>query len=241
MSATTRLLKANLHSHGRRYFSTGLAVAISTAFIVITLLFSNTMTSSLTGNVRNSYRGTTSVVTYSPSEDEALNMTAAQVGNDFDAITQKIAKIQGVTAVGITTQHPIAVKAGNDQTTLFLSPALADPLSAVKMSEGKAPATASEIVIPQRTAKESSLKIGDKLTSLSRDDAVSTHEFTIVGTYSSGNRALAPSYVTTEGFEASTGMKPTGEIHVATNAPAVDKYGNPSTDYQEQWTHKLTA
>ena len=241
MSATTRLLKANLHSHGRRYFSTGLAVAISTAFIVITLLFSNTMTSSLTGNVRNSYRGTTSVVTYSPSEDEALNMTAAQVGNDFDAITQKIAKIQGVTAVGITTQHPIAVKAGNDQTTLFLSPALADPLSAVKMSEGKAPATASEIVIPQRTAKESSLKIGDKVTSLSRDDAVSTHEFTIVGTYSSGNRALAPSYVTTEGFEASTGMKPTGEIHVATNAPAVNKYGNPSTDDQEQWTKKLTT
>ena len=241
MSATTRLLKANLHSHGRRYFSTGLAVAISTAFIVITLLFSNTMTSSLTGNVRNSYRGTTSVVTYSPDDDGALNMTPAQVGNDFDAITKRIAKIQGVTAVGITTQHPIAVKAGNDQTTLFLSPALAEPLSAVKMSEGKAPATASEIVIPQRTAKESSLKIGDKLTSLSRDEAVSAHEFTIVGTYSSGNRAFAPSYVTTQGFEASTGMKPTGEIHVATNAPAVNKYGNPSTDDQEQWTHKLTT
>lgn len=241
MSATTRLLKANLHSHGRRYFSTGLAVAISTAFIVITLLFSNTMTSSLTGNVRNSYRGTTSVVTYSPDDDGALNMTPAQVGNDFDALTQKIAKIQGVTAVGITTQHPIAVKAGNDQTTIFLSPALAEPLSAVKMSEGKAPATASEIVIPQRTAKESSLKIGDKLTSLSRDEAVSAHEFTIVGTYSSGNRAFAPSYVTTQGFEASTGMKPTGEIHVATNAPAVNKYGNPSTDDQEQWTHKLTT
>lgn len=241
MSATTRLLKANLHSHGRRYFSTGLAVAISTAFIVITLLFSNTMTSSLTGNVRNSYRGTTSVVTYSPDDDGALNMTPAQVGNDFDAITKRIAKIQGVTAVGITTQYPIAVKAGDDQTTLFLSPALAEPLSAVKMSEGKAPATASEIVIPQRTAKESSLKIGDKVTSLSRDDAVSAHEFTIVGTYSSGNRALAPSYVTTEGFEASTGMKPAGEIHVATNAPAVNKYGNPSTDDQEQWTKKLTT
>ena len=241
MSATTRLLKANLHSHGRRYFSTGLAVAISTAFIVITLLFSNMMNSSLTGNVRNSYRGTTSVVTYSPSEDEALNMTAAQFGNDFDALTQKIAKIQGVTAVGITTQHPIAVKAGNDQTTIFLSPALAEPLNAVKMTEGKAPATASEIVIPQRTAKESSLKIGDKLTSLSRDEAVSAHEFTIVGTYSSGNRALAPSYVTTEGFKESTGTKPTGEIHVATNAPAVNKYGNPSTDDQEQWTQKLTT
>ena len=241
MSATTRLLKANLHSHGRRYFSTGLAVAISTAFIVITLLFSNTMTSSLTGNVRNSYRGTTSVVTYSPDDDGALNMTPAQVGNDFDAITKRIAKIQGVTAVGITTQYPIAVKAGDDQTTLFLSPALAEPLSAVKMSEGKAPATASEIVIPQRTAKESSLKIGDKLTSLSRDEAVSAHEFTIVGTYSSGNRALAPSYVTTQGFEESTGMKPTGVIHVATNAPAVNKYGNPSTDDQEQWTHKLTT
>lgn len=241
MSATTRLLKANLRSHGRRYFSTGLAVAISTAFIVITLLFSNAMNSSVTGSVRNAYRGTTSVVTYTPSEDEALNMTAAQVGNDFDALTQKIVKIQGVKAVGITAQYPITVKAGDDQTTLFLSPALAEPLSALKMTEGKAPATASEIAIPQRTAKESSLKIGDKVTTLSHDDAVSAHEFTIVGTYSSGNRTLAPSYVTTEGFEASTGMKPTGEIHVATNAPAVNKYGNPSTDDQEQWTKKLTT
>ena len=168
-------------------------------------------------------------------------MTAAQVGNDFDALTQKIAKIQGVKAVGITAQYPITVKAGDDQTTLFLSPALAEPLSAVKMTEGKAPATASEIAIPQRTAKESSLKIGDKVTTLSHDDAVSAHEFTIVGTYSSGNRTFAPSYVTTEGFEASTGMKPTGEIHVATNAPAVNKYGNPSTDDQEQWTKKLTT
>ncbi len=51
------------------------------------------MTSSLTGNVRNSYRGTTSVVTYSPSEDEALNVPATQVGTPA-ALTQKIAKIQ---------------------------------------------------------------------------------------------------------------------------------------------------
>ena len=38
MSATTSLLNANLRSHGRRYISTGLAVAISTAFIAITLI-----------------------------------------------------------------------------------------------------------------------------------------------------------------------------------------------------------
>ncbi len=38
MSATNSLLSANLRSHGRRYISTGLAVAISTAFIVITLI-----------------------------------------------------------------------------------------------------------------------------------------------------------------------------------------------------------
>ena len=35
MSATNSLLSANLRSHGRRYISTGLAVAISTAFIQI--------------------------------------------------------------------------------------------------------------------------------------------------------------------------------------------------------------
>ena len=51
MSATNSLLSANLRSHGRRYISTGLAVAISTAFIVITLIVMTAMTSGLTSSV----------------------------------------------------------------------------------------------------------------------------------------------------------------------------------------------
>ena len=62
MSATNSLLSANLRSHGRRYISTGLAVAISTAFIVITLIVMAAMTSSLTSGVYSQYRGGTIVV-----------------------------------------------------------------------------------------------------------------------------------------------------------------------------------
>ena len=43
MSATSTLLSANLRTHGRRYVSTGLAVAISTAFIAITLIVMTTL------------------------------------------------------------------------------------------------------------------------------------------------------------------------------------------------------
>ena len=57
MSATTSLLNANLRSHGRRYISTGLAVAISTAFIAITLIVMTAMTSGLTSSVYQQYRG----------------------------------------------------------------------------------------------------------------------------------------------------------------------------------------
>ena len=62
MSATSTLLSANLRTHGRRYVSTGLAVAISTAFIAITLIVMTTLAASLSAGVYSRYRGGTIVV-----------------------------------------------------------------------------------------------------------------------------------------------------------------------------------
>ena len=240
MSSTSTLLRANLRTHGRRYFSTGLAVAISTAFIIVTLLFTNTTTSALTRSIREAYRGTTALVTINPSRDDnAEEPTPESVTQQFASVTSQIEKIPGVTAVGISTQYPLMGKAHDEREAFFLSPLLPDPFLSLKYTQGKAPATASEITIPSTSANELGLQVGETLT-LTSQGTESAHDFTVSGIYDSGSNITAASYVTTEGFTSAVGMGPTGTIRVATNLPG-DKYGNPTAAEQDTWVKTLES
>ena len=240
MSSTSTLLRANLRTHGRRYFSTGLAVAISTAFIIVTLLFTNTTTSALTRSIREAYRGTTALVTIDPSRDDnAEEPTPESVTQQFASVTSQIEKIPGVTAVGISTQYPLMGKAHDEREAFFLSPLLPDPFLSLKYTQGKAPATASEITIPSTSANELGLQVGETLT-LTSQGTESAHDFTVSGIYDSGSNITAASYVSTEGFTSAVGMGPTGQIRVATNLPG-DRYGNPSAAEQDTWVKTLES
>ena len=240
MSSTSTLLRANLRTHGRRYFSTGLAVAISTAFIIVTLLFTNTTTSALTRSIREAYRGTTALVTIDPSRDDnAEEPTPESVTQQFASVTSQIEKIPGVTAVGISTQYPLMGKAHDEREAFFLSPLLPDPFLSLKYTQGKAPATASEITIPSTSATELGLQVGETLT-LTSQGTESAHDFTVSGIYDSGSNITAASYVSTEGFTSAVGMGPTGQIRVATNLSG-DKYGNPSAAEQDTWVKTLES
>ena len=240
MSSTSTLLRANLRTHGRRYFSTGLAVAISTAFIIVTLLFTNTTTSALTRSIREAYRGTTALVTIEPSRDDnAEEPTPESVTQQFASVTSQIEKIPGVTAVGISTQYPLMGKAHDEREAFFLSPLLPDPFLSLKYTQGKAPATASEITIPSTSATELGLQVGETLT-LTSQGTESAHDFTVSGIYDSGSNITAASYVSTEGFTSAVGMGPTGQIRVATNLPG-DRYGNPSAAEQDTWVKTLES
>ena len=239
MSSTSTLLRANLRTHGRRYFSTGLAVAISTAFIIVTLLFTNTTTSALTRSIREAYRGTTALVTIDPSRDNDEEPTPESVTQQFASVTSQIEKIPGVTAVGISTQYPLMGKAHDEREAFFLSPLLPDPFLSLKYTQGKAPATASEITIPSTSATELGLQVGETLT-LTSQGTESAHDFTVSGIYDSGSNITAASYVTTEGFTSAVGMGPTGQIRVATNLSG-DKYGNPSAAEQDTWVKTLES
>ncbi len=240
MSSTSTLLRANLRTHGRRYFSTGLAVAISTAFIIVTLLFTNTTTSALTRSIREAYRGTTALVTINPSRDDnAEEPTPESVTQQFASVTSQIEKIPGVTAVGISTQYPLMGKAHDEREAFFLSPLLPDPFLSLKYTQGKAPATASEITIPSTSANELGLQVGETLT-LTSQGTESAHDFTVSGIYDSGSNITAASYVSTEGFTSAVGMGPTGQIRVATNLPG-DRYGNPSAAEQDTWVKTLES
>ena len=100
MSATNSLLSANLRSHGRRYISTGLAVAISTAFIVITLIVMAAMTSSLTSGVYSQYQGGTIVVSQDNDAPEGAIESAEKALKDTN----------GVTAIKHMAQWPVVAQ-----------------------------------------------------------------------------------------------------------------------------------
>lgn len=240
MSSTSTLLRANLRSHGRRYFSTGLAVAISTAFIIVTLLFTSTMTSTLTKTIREAYRGTTALVTLTPSSDSDQGLNEEAIAEQFASVQSQIEKIPGVSAVGIYTQDPLMAEAHNERTSVLLSPIQPSPMSSLKLEEGKNPATASEIVVPSRVAKDLNLKVGDTFTLISQAEEASSHAFTVSGIYDSGSNITASSYVNTQGFTVATGTGPIGEIRVATNLSG-DAYGNPDKAQQEAWVKTLES
>ena len=117
MSATNSLLSANLRSHGRRYISTGLAVAISTAFIVITLIVMAAMTSSLTSGVYSQYQGGTIVVSQDNDAPEGAIESAEKALKDTN----------GVTAIKHMAQWPVVAQTDTTRGGLYVSPLAPKP------------------------------------------------------------------------------------------------------------------
>ena len=151
MSATNSLLSANLRSHGRRYISTGLAVAISTAFIVITLIVMTAMTSGLTSSVYSQYRGGTIVVSQNDDAPEGAIENAEKT----------LSATSGVTAIKHMAQWPADAQTDTTRAGLYVSPMAPKPFAGLDLSAGTAPTADDEIVIPEHTALTLSLKVGD--------------------------------------------------------------------------------
>lgn len=151
MSATNSLLSANLRSHGRRYISTGLAVAISTAFIVITLIVMTAMTSGLTSSVYQQYRGGTIVVSQDKDAPEGA----------IESAEKALAATSGVTAIKHMAQWPADAQTDATRAGLYVSPLAPKPFADLDLSAGTAPTADDQIAIPEHTALTLSLKVGD--------------------------------------------------------------------------------
>lgn len=148
MSATNSLLSANLRSHGRRYISTGLAVAISTAFIVITLIVMTAMTSGLTSSVYSQYRGGTIVVTQNKDATDESTQRAEEI----------LRSTSGVTAIKHMAQWPADAQTDATRAGLYVSPLAPKPFADLDLSAGTAPTADDQIAIPEHTALTLSLR-----------------------------------------------------------------------------------
>ena len=226
MSATNSLLSANLRSHGRRYISTGLAVAISTAFIVITLIVMTAMTSGLTSSVYSQYRGGTIVVSQNDDAPEGAIENAEKT----------LSATSGVTAIKHMAQWPADAQTDTTRAGLYVSPMAPKPFAGLDLSAGTAPTADDEIVIPEHTALTLSLKVGDTVR-VRAGFSAGDRTLTVVGTTHTNTISMGvpASYVTDGGFSAIFGTTASGKFIVATSAADTDSNANPPSATQDEW------
>ena len=226
MSATNSLLSANLRSHGRRYISTGLAVAISTAFIVITLIVMTAMTSGLTSSVYSQYRGGTIVVSQNDDAPEGAIENAEKT----------LSATSGVTAIKHMAQWPADAQTDTTRAGLYVSPMAPKPFAGLDLSAGTAPTADDEIVIPEHTALTLSLKVGDTVR-VRAGFGAGDRTLTVVGTTHTNTISMGvpASYVTDGGFSAIFGTTASGKFIVATSAADTDSNANPPSATQDEW------
>ncbi|WP_276738897.1 ABC transporter permease [Actinomyces bouchesdurhonensis] len=226
MSATNSLLSANLRSHGRRYISTGLAVAISTAFIVITLIVMTAMTSGLTSSVYSQYRGGTIVVSQNDDAPEGAIENAERT----------LSATSGLTAIKHMAQWPADAQTDTTRAGLYVSPMAPKPFAGLDLSAGTAPTADDEIVIPEHTALTLSLKVGDTVR-VRAGFSAGDRTLTVVGTTHTNTISMGvpASYVTDGGFSAIFGTTASGKFIVATSAADTDSNANPPSATQDEW------
>ena len=233
MSATTSLLNANLRSHGRRYISTGLAVAISTAFIAITLIVMTAMTSGLTSSVYDQYRGGTIVV----SQDKDAPESA------IESAERTLSATSGVAAIKHTAQWPADAQTDATRGQLYVSPLAPKPFADIDLSAGTKPTADDQITIPEHTASALSVKVGDTVRVRAGFTEGDYRTLTIVGTTRSNtiSMGIPASYVTDGGFSAIFGTTASGRFIVATSGAETDSNANPPSATQDEWVARANS
>lgn len=227
MSATSTLLSANLRTHGRRYVSTGLAVAISTAFIAITLIVMTTLAASLSAGVYSRYRGGTIVVERGKGGTE----------ESMSRATEALKALPGVSGIKEMGQWPGEAQSDYSRGKLYVSILPSDPFEQPRLTQGKLPESETEIVIPESTASTLKLSVGDTLGMRPGYSSKEYRSVSIVGLTPSRTSGigLPSSYLTDKGFAAVYGTSTTGAILVATSSPDADQNANPPVATQETW------
>ena len=227
MSATSTLLSANLRTHGRRYVSTGLAVAISTAFIAITLIVMTTLAASLSAGVYSRYRGGTIVVERGKGGTE----------ESMSRATEALKALPGVFGIKEMGQWPGEAQSDYSRGKLYVSILPSDPFEKPRLTRGKLPESETEIVIPESTASTLKLSVGDTLGIRPGYSSREYRSVNIVGLTPSRTSGadLPASYLTDKGFAAVYGTSSTGAMLLATSSPDADQNANPPVATQETW------
>lgn len=182
-----RIALKSLFSHKRRLIGTASAIILGVAFLVGTLVLTDTMRASFDGIFTSANAGTDVVVR---SSEDIGSGGRTQVGLVPESLTKSLAAvpevqlaeptIQGVGQITGSDGKPIG---GDGPPTLAGNWIPSQSLNPYRIVQGSAPVANGQVVIDQGAATKGKLKVGDK-TSLRTPELVPV---TIVGIATFGN------------------------------------------------------
>lgn len=168
------LLRANVRSHARRYLATGLAVAISMAFVAIALAFSAGMDFSLTRSVRDQYAGAAAVVTANDSvpTDEPVSLVE---------YVAPLSQLDGVSTVGQEGYASWELRSSTARITGSVSIVNTTPFPQPELESGALPRGQSDVALTSSQAAELNVRTGDTIHVRSKWDSGPTRDVVVSG------------------------------------------------------------
>ena len=154
-----RLLRANLRSHARRYIATGLAVAISTAFVLAFLALGNGMNAVLERITASEYEGASVVV--SPGDD--FSTITADGQDALKALIPRIERVEGVGAIAPVSSAYLLLAKDGTRSNLMVQALMPTPFSAPTPSTGSLPSSPGQIALDEVSASRLGVSVGDPL------------------------------------------------------------------------------
>lgn len=234
-----RLLTANLRAHARRYLATGLAVMISTAFIMAFLALGNGMNASLTGQTRAEFAGAAAVLT--PAESSTASSDAASESDsqpvDLADLAPRVEKVEGIAAVVPTTSAFLSLTHEGARAMRMVSLLRPVPFSTPIPSRGVLPRANDEILLDASAAKELGVDVGDEVEAAPAfSESGAPVALSISGIVDTGSLGRGTAVMTGDGLaRAGTGSTFTTSLLVAGASDA------PSSAEQKALVAKLAA
>ncbi|MFT0847632.1 FtsX-like permease family protein [Actinomycetaceae bacterium L2_0104] len=168
------LLRANVRSHARRYVATGLAVAISMAFVVIALAFSAGMNASLTKSVDEHYAGVAAVVT--------LNETVETGSEDaLSNYSEPLSELDGVAGIGQESYNYWELRSDSARISGSVSPVNPTPFPQPELISGTLPQRGAELALTASQAEELGTQAGDTIRVRDQWSEGPAQDFTVTG------------------------------------------------------------
>ena len=199
-----RIAWSNLRSASGRLSAAMIAIAVSVAFIVAALLFSQAFGDTLRNQVRAEWAGADVAVTAAASEDPAA--AADEASPLTDSMRQTVADVDGVESAQLTESAFVAVSAGSTSVT---GSATNLPQGQTETVDGTAPDSDDELMLREADAKTLGVGVGDSITLAefdgARRSAADGPSYTVSGIMPGSSAAGMNLYLTDGGLKSAPG------------------------------------
>ncbi|WP_152349118.1 ABC transporter permease [Brevibacterium sp. CFH 10365] len=199
-----RIAWSNLRSASGRLSAAMIAIAVSVAFIVAALLFSQAFGDTLRNQVRAEWAGADVAVTAAASDDPAA--AADEASPLTDSMRQTVADVDGVESAQLTESAFVSVSAGSTSVT---GSATNLPQGQAETVDGSAPDSDDELMLREADAKTLGVGVGDTITlgefDGARRSAADGPSFTVSGIMPGSSAAGMNLYLTDGGLKTAPG------------------------------------